>query len=48
MSVDTYINRGGQTVVRIRGGCTDKIIVVFDKRADALALLLALRKRVRR
>jgi len=48
MSVDTYINRGGQTVVRIRGGITDKITVMFDKRSDALALLLALRKRVRR
>jgi hypothetical protein len=47
MSVDTYTNRGGQTVVRLHGGCTDKIIVVFDERKDALALLKALRKRVR-
>jgi len=39
MSVDTYINRGGQTVVRIRGGCTDKIIVVFDKRSRPASTL---------
>lgn len=47
MSIDTYTNVSGQTVVRIWGGMTDKIVVRFDKREDALALLKALRKRSR-
>lgn len=48
MSVDTYTNVAGQTVVRLHGGCTDKLIITFENRKDALALLKALRKRVRR
>jgi len=47
MSIDTYTTQYGETVVRIQGGCTDKILVRFEKREDALALLKALRKRVR-
>jgi hypothetical protein len=48
MSIDTYTAHSGETVVRLRGGCTDKITIRFEKREDALALLKALRKRVRR
>lgn len=47
MTVDTYKDQGGNTVVRLHGGCTDKIIFRFAKREDALALLNALRKRIR-
>lgn len=47
MSVDTYTNRFGETIVRLHGGCTDKIIFRFATRQDALALLKALRKRIR-
>lgn len=47
MSVDTYTDRLGCTVVRIRSGITDKIILRYEKRADALTLLKALRKRVK-
>ena len=47
MSVDTYQAQDGTTVVRLRGGCTDKLNLYFAKREDALALLRALRKRVR-
>ena len=47
MTVSTYQNKGGETVVQLRGGCTDKINFYFKTRADALALLKALRKRVR-
>ena len=47
MSVDTYTAQDGMTVVRLRGGCTDKINLYFKDRQDALALLKALRKRVR-
>ena len=46
MSVDTYQAQDG-TVVRLRGGCTDKINLYFKNRQDALAMLKALRKRVR-
>jgi hypothetical protein len=48
MTVTTYMTQYGETVVRLEGGCTEKIVVRFEKRADALALLKALRKRVRR
>lgn len=47
MRVDTYKAQDGTIVVRLRGGCTDKINLYFHTRADALALLKALRKRVR-
>lgn len=47
MSIDTYQAQDGTTVVRLRGGCTDKINIYFQSRQDALALLKALRKRVR-
>ncbi len=47
MTIDTYKTQSGQTVVRLQGGCTDKISVRFESRQDALALLKALRKRVR-
>jgi hypothetical protein len=47
MSVTTYTTHYGETVVELRGGCTDKIRFFFKTRADALALLKALRKRVR-
>lgn len=47
MTVSTYTTHMGETAVSIRGGCTDKIVVYFKTRADALALLKALRKRVR-
>ena len=47
MSVDTYTASDGTTVVRLHGGCTDKIIIRFEKRADALALLKALRRRIK-
>jgi hypothetical protein len=44
MTVSTYQTQYGKTVVQIRGGCTDKINFYFNTRADALALLKALRK----
>jgi hypothetical protein len=47
MTIDTYRAQDGTTVVRLRGGCTDKINVYFKNREDALALLKALRKRER-
>lgn len=47
MSVETYTNQSGQTVVRLHGGCTQKILITFNNRKDALALLKALRKRAR-
>jgi hypothetical protein len=47
MSITTHQTQYGQTVVQLRGGCTDKINIYFNSRKDALALLLALRKRAR-
>jgi hypothetical protein len=47
MHVDTYKDQSGNTVVRMHGGCTDKIVVRFENRTDALALLKALRKRIK-
>jgi len=47
MSVDTYQAQDGTIVVRLRGGCTDRINLSFKNRQDALALLKALRNRVR-
>lgn len=46
MTIDTYTNLSGETCVRIQGGCTDKIIIRFSNRTDALALLKALRRRL--
>jgi len=47
MTVTTYQKASGKTVVQLRGGCTDRINLYFRTRQDALALLKALRKRVR-
>lgn len=35
----------GSTKVRMRTGCTAEIVLIYQKREDALALLKALRKR---
>ena len=40
------INKG-KAKVRIRGGFTDQIVLIYSKREDALALLKALKKRDR-
>ena len=47
MTIDTYRAHTGETVVRLRGGITDKLVIRFKTRQDALALLKALRKRIR-
>lgn len=47
MTVTTHKNVAGETVVKLQGGMTHKINLYFKTREDALALLKALRKRIR-
>jgi hypothetical protein len=48
MSVTTHQTQYGKTVVTINTGWTGgRIPITFDTRKDALAFLLALRKRTR-
>ncbi len=48
MTVTTQPTVTGNTIVRLRGNCTgQKFTLEFKTREDALALLKALRKRVR-
>ena len=46
MSVDTYTDQSGNTVVRLRVG-TGGMVFRFERRRDALELLKALRRRMR-